>query len=90
MCVCVCVCVCVQVHSSGEVIKLEPFCPWKGHLFSFEEKLAISPSVKYVLYKESVGTNWRIQVYALSIVHIYTVSCFIIEAVCSLGSCIFS
>ena len=43
-------------------MRLEPFCPWKEHLFSAEESLSVSPSIKYVLYKEGVGTKWRIQV----------------------------
>ena len=52
----------IQVHASGEVIKLEKFCPWKGHLFALEASLSISPTIKYALYQESNSTKWRVQV----------------------------
>ena len=54
---------CMQVHSSGEVLKLEPYCPWKTHLFSIEKTLSVSPSIKYMLYQESTSSKWRVQVY---------------------------
>ena len=53
----------MQVHSSGEVLKLEPYCPWKTHLFSIEMTLSVSPSIKYMLYQESTSSKWRVQVY---------------------------
>ena len=47
---------------SGEVIKLEQFCPWKNHLSSLEQSLTVSPTVKYTLYQEANSTKWRVQV----------------------------
>ena len=52
----------LQVDSSGEVVKLEKFCPWKEHLHHLEKKEAIGPVIKFVLYQESEGGKWRIQV----------------------------
>jgi uncharacterized UPF0160 family protein len=51
-----------EVHVSGEVIKLEQFCPWKNHLSSLEQSLTVSPTVKYTLYQEANSTKWRVQV----------------------------
>ena len=47
---------------SGEVIKLEQFSPWKNHLSSLEQSLALSPTIKYTLYQEGNSAKWRVQV----------------------------
>ena len=63
--VCFCICmhyVCTQVDGSGEIIRLEPQCPWVEHLFAVEDKLTISPNIKYVLYQEKESEKWRVQV----------------------------
>ncbi len=53
----------LQVHPSGEIIRLEHYCPWKEHIFQLEEVLAVTPSIKFVLYQsEGENEKWRIQV----------------------------
>ena len=55
-------CLFTQVDSSGEIIQLEMHCPWVEHLFALEDKLSVSPSIKYVLYQEKESEKWRVQV----------------------------
>jgi uncharacterized UPF0160 family protein len=51
------------VHPSGQVIKLEVFCPWKEHLYELEEELECVGEIKYCLYEVSTRTtgekNWE-------------------------------
>jgi len=49
-----------NVHPSGAIIKLDPFCPWKAHLFDVEKEHGAEGQVKYVLYSD-YGKSWRIQ-----------------------------
>ena len=53
----------MQVHGSGEIVRFDESCPWKEHLYELEEKMAVNPNVKFVLYKELDSTKWRIQVH---------------------------
>jgi len=57
-----CIDTCTQVDGSGEIIRLEPQCPWVEHLFALEYKLTISPNIKFVLYQEKESEKWRVQV----------------------------
>ena len=51
----------MQVDPSGEIMRLSGNgAPWKDHLFSLEEELAIDPPIKYVLFSDQSGA-WRIQ-----------------------------
>ena len=43
------------VDPSGQVIKLNTFCPWKEHLHELEEEMGIGGTVKYCLYEVSGG-----------------------------------
>ena len=61
-------CLFTQVDSSGEIIQLEMHCPWVEHLFALEDKLSVSPSIKYVLYQEKESEKWRVQVNMLTAV----------------------
>ena len=47
-------------HASGEILKLETFCPWKEHLFELEEERGMTTLPKYVLYDDGKG-SWRVQ-----------------------------
>lgn len=51
------------VHPSGKIMVFQTSIPWKDHLFTLEDELAISADDKplYVLYGEGPGKNWRIQ-----------------------------
>ncbi|KAF2074842.1 hypothetical protein CYY_003868 [Polysphondylium violaceum] len=49
-----------DVHSSGEIIVLEHFCPWKDHLYSLEKSMEIKTPIKFVLFADTAG-SWRIQ-----------------------------
>ncbi|CAK9803046.1 MYG1 protein C27H6.8 [Anthophora quadrimaculata] len=47
-----------EVDPSGEIIILQQFAPWCGHLFAIEKELNIQPLLKYVIYKSD---NYRVQ-----------------------------
>ncbi|XP_069133181.1 MYG1 exonuclease-like [Argopecten irradians] len=56
-----------EVDQSGEIVVLKSGgCPWKDHLLSIEEELALSPKLKYVLYTDN-SQKWRIQCVPLKI-----------------------
>ncbi|KAA8498627.1 UPF0160 protein C27H6.8 [Porphyridium purpureum] len=48
--------------SSGNILVLEQFCPWKAHLFDLEEELAIPAAERplFVIYAD-YGKSWRVQ-----------------------------
>lgn len=52
-----------QIHSSGRIMLLNTFAPWKEHLFDLEEELSLSSDEKpfYVLYPDEFANAWRIQ-----------------------------
>ncbi|XP_066603036.1 MYG1 protein C27H6.8 [Prorops nasuta] len=47
-----------EVDPSGEIILLEPFCPWTEHLFDLEKELNIETPLKYVIFE---NTNFNVQ-----------------------------
>ncbi|MBN3306282.1 MYG1 protein, partial [Amia calva] len=50
-----------EVDPSGEVVVLgQGGCPWKEHLFSLEEELAMETPIKFVLYPDQ-SSQWRVQ-----------------------------
>jgi len=49
-----------EVDASGEILRLDTFCPWKEHLFELEKEGSVDPLPKYVLYQDQKGA-WRIQ-----------------------------
>ncbi|XP_020261559.1 UPF0160 protein-like [Asparagus officinalis] len=55
-----------DVDPSGEIMVLNKFCPWKLHLFELEEELKVDPLIKYVLYQDDRGKQWRVQAVAVS------------------------
>ncbi|XP_050230020.1 uncharacterized protein LOC126679123 [Mercurialis annua] len=55
-----------DIDSSGEIMVLANFCPWKLHLFELEEELKIEPSIKYVLYQDDRSKGWRVQAVAVA------------------------
>lgn len=49
-----------QVHSSGQIITLETFCPWKDHFFELESEMGLSETpIKFVLFNST--DSWRVQ-----------------------------
>lgn len=48
------------VHASGEIMLLNQYCPWAGHLSDLEAEQDIEGLVKYVLFGDS-GGSWRVQ-----------------------------
>ena len=40
-----------KVNSSGEIIRLSPYAPWKDHIFDLEEELHVNPPIKFCLYE---------------------------------------
>ncbi|XVF12892.1 hypothetical protein REPUB_Repub08aG0159000 [Reevesia pubescens] len=55
-----------DIDPSGEVMVLKRFCPWKLHLFELEEEMKVEPPIKYVLYEDERGKQWRVQAIAVS------------------------
>ncbi|GLU17572.1 hypothetical protein SLE2022_339330 [Rubroshorea leprosula] len=55
-----------SIDPSGEIMVLTRFCPWKLHLFELEEEMKIEPSIKYVLYEDERGKQWRVQAVAIA------------------------
>ncbi|XP_010533551.1 PREDICTED: UPF0160 protein [Tarenaya hassleriana] len=50
-----------SVDPSGEIMVLTKFCPWKLHLFELEQEMKAEPVVKYVIYEDDRGKQWRVQ-----------------------------
>jgi len=48
------------IHPSGNIIKLEGYCPWKDHLFTLEDDLGCAGRALYMLYPDQ-GGKWRVQ-----------------------------
>ncbi|EFA76510.1 metal-dependent protein hydrolase domain-containing protein [Heterostelium album PN500] len=49
-----------EVHSSGQLIVLRQFCPWKEHLYHLEKLNNINKSILFCLFEDNLG-SWRIQ-----------------------------
>jgi len=47
-----------HVHPSGEILKLETFCPWKEHLYELEAERGLTTLPKFMLWQDSKG--WRV------------------------------
>eukprot|EP01125_Pyxidicula_operculata_P003751 TRINITY_DN1502_c0_g1_i2.p1 TRINITY_DN1502_c0_g1~~TRINITY_DN1502_c0_g1_i2.p1 ORF type:complete len:141 (+),score=36.02 TRINITY_DN1502_c0_g1_i2:246-668(+) len=46
------------VDSSGEIIVLPRFCPWKSHLYDIEEERGEVGKYKFAIFNRG---NWRVQ-----------------------------
>ncbi|OMP02836.1 Metal-dependent protein hydrolase [Corchorus olitorius] len=55
-----------NIDPSGEIMVLKRFCPWKLHLFELEEEMKVEPLIKYVLYEDERGKQWRVQAVGVS------------------------
>ena len=51
------------VHPSGEILLLEQYAPWQGHLGDLEAELELEGHVKYCVFPDS-GGSWRVQAVA--------------------------
>mmetsp|Transcript_5140 Transcript_5140/g.11186 ORF Transcript_5140/g.11186 Transcript_5140/m.11186 type:complete len:387 (+) Transcript_5140:10-1170(+) len=49
------------VDPSGQIIKLETFCPWKEHLYDLEKELGVEAPILFCLYEDDREKKWRIQ-----------------------------
>lgn len=50
-----------QVDASGAVLELpQGGCPWKEHVFSLEQELALPEPLQLVLFSDRSG-QWRVQ-----------------------------
>ncbi|KAK6457888.1 metal-dependent protein hydrolase [Scheffersomyces xylosifermentans] len=48
-----------NVDTSGEILVLEQFCPWKEHLYAIEKDNNAQGEIKFVLFKDS-SEKWRV------------------------------
>ncbi|KAJ7942938.1 UPF0160 protein MYG1, mitochondrial [Quillaja saponaria] len=55
-----------NIDSSGEIMVLTKFCPWKLHLFELEVEMKIEPLIKFVLYQDDRSKQWRVQAVSIS------------------------
>ncbi|CCH59625.1 hypothetical protein TBLA_0B08090 [Henningerozyma blattae CBS 6284] len=55
----------MDVDSTGEIIVLEQFCPWKEHLYEVEKEFDCEGKIKFVLFKDSSNT-WRVSTVPVS------------------------
>ncbi|CAN6929674.1 unnamed protein product [Brassica oleracea] len=55
-----------KTDPSGEIMELKNFCPWKLHLFELEQEMKIEPLIKYVIYQDERGKQWRVQAVAVA------------------------
>ncbi|XWS61540.1 hypothetical protein CRYUN_Cryun07bG0134000 [Craigia yunnanensis] len=55
-----------DIDPSGEIMVLKRFCPWKLHLFELEGEMKVEHPIKYVLYEDERGKQWRVQAVAVS------------------------
>ncbi|KNC99124.1 uncharacterized protein SPPG_05382 [Spizellomyces punctatus DAOM BR117] len=53
----------VEVSSTGHILILNNFCPWKEHLHILEEEKKIPDEKRpiYVLYEDETAKQWRVQ-----------------------------
>lgn len=54
-----------NVETSGQVMKLSQFVPWKSHIYDLEREMNIVGEVKYVVYNDEKDGSWRIQAVAV-------------------------
>ncbi|XP_077286226.1 MYG1 protein-like isoform X2 [Arctopsyche grandis] len=47
-----------SVHSSGKIVELDSFVPWKEHLFDLEKELGLEGDIIYVIYQDK--SQWRV------------------------------
>ncbi|KAN0055672.1 hypothetical protein ACTA71_011555 [Dictyostelium dimigraforme] len=59
-----------KVHSSGEILILDMFCPWKDHLFTLEQENDIKTPIKFVLFEDTSG-QWRVSAVGINL-HSFT------------------
>ncbi|KAF5390255.1 hypothetical protein D9757_002911 [Collybiopsis confluens] len=51
-----------EIDSSGRIILLESFLPWKEHLFDLEsETTTMNSAATYVIYPDDNSGDWRVQ-----------------------------
>ena len=41
----------LEVDRSGEIFRLDTYCPWKGHLYELEQELKLPASLKFCIYQ---------------------------------------
>jgi len=41
----------LEVDASGEIFRLDTFCPWKAHLYELEAELALPAPLKFCIYE---------------------------------------
>lgn len=53
-----------EVDPSGQIMRLNNFCPWKEHLYTLEEEMNVEKPILFCLYEDDREKKWRIQVRA--------------------------
>lgn len=55
-----------DVDPSGQILKLNSYCPWKEHLFQIEKEEGATGTIKYVIYEDDREKKWRVQAVAVA------------------------
>ena len=50
-----------ETHKSGQILLLEPNCPWKDHLFDIEAEHPKESPALYVIYEDKIHDKWMAQ-----------------------------
>eukprot|EP01026_Neomeris_dumetosa_P050406 TRINITY_DN441_c0_g1_i3.p3 TRINITY_DN441_c0_g1~~TRINITY_DN441_c0_g1_i3.p3 ORF type:complete len:332 (-),score=58.44 TRINITY_DN441_c0_g1_i3:288-1283(-) len=55
----------MEIDSSGQIMKLGKFVPWKDHLFELEKEMGLEGQIKYCVYEDDRENKWRVQAVAV-------------------------
>ena len=50
----------LEVHSSGKIIDVGKFCPWREHLLDMEREKKLREKVLFVIYREPPAEVWKV------------------------------
>ncbi|KAK9839664.1 hypothetical protein WJX81_004487 [Elliptochloris bilobata] len=56
----------LEVDSSGEIFRLDTYCPWKDHLYELEHELELPSPLKFCVYQDERERKWRVQAVSVS------------------------
>eukprot|EP00983_Pelagomonas_calceolata_P077020 1153689-Pelagomonas_calceolata.AAC.4 len=50
-----------SVDPSGQIMRLNHYCPWKDHMYNLEKEMGVEKPILYCLYEDEREKKWRIQ-----------------------------
>ncbi|GMH34452.1 hypothetical protein BSKO_02286 [Bryopsis sp. KO-2023] len=55
-----------DVDSSGSIMRLNNYCPWKSHLYELENEMELEKPILFCLYEDGREKKWRVQSVSVS------------------------